>query len=130
MNAWSAREWIWARALLGAMIPAPVDASRPGLADLDLTLFAAQFQRRASLALRCGLRLAVWTLTWLALLCPGGGKPFHRLDTARQDRFLEQAAASRLYLVRQLVVTLRSVAMFAYFRDPAVRASIDAAYRP
>ena len=120
MVPWTRMERRWRDALLGSMIPRAGD--RPGLGELNLTDFWTLYREAAPPVLRFGLRVAVWSLTWGALFA--AGRPFHRLEPARQDRLLERAAGSRWYLVRQLVTTLKLIACFAWLHDPKVRALV------
>lgn len=119
---------------LAQMAPAPgTDAPLPGFAELDTTAFWAEVDRAAPPLLRLGLRVAVWVLTWLPIVLVGRLRTFPRLSAPEQDQLLCRAAASRWYLLRQLVTLLKALACFAYFREPAVRGRFgpnDAPPRP
>lgn len=113
----------WRDALLGAMIPG--GGGWPSVGELDLAPFWTLYAATAPPLVRFGLRAAVLFLTWLPLITRL--RPFHRLPPAARDHFLGRAARSRLYLVRQLVMTVKVVACLAYLRDPRVRALVEAA---
>ena len=98
----------------------PASEGRPGLMDLDLGAFWALYERAAPPLVRLGFRAAVWLLTLLPMVF-GHFRPFTSLGTAQRDAFLVSAAASSFYLVRQLVVTVKMFAAFAYFQDAGVR---------
>ena len=115
---WFGFERKWCDALFGAMIPAA--GGRPGLGDLDLRAFWELFDEAAPALARLGLRAAVWILNLLPLVF-GRFRTFSSLDPAGRDAFLAAAAGSRFYLVRQLMMTLKTFAVFAYFQDPGVR---------
>lgn len=122
MNTWSERERRWRDALLTAVIPASaLEPEQPGLAEVDTEPFWSEMERAAPPLLRLGLRVAVWVLTWAPLLLIGRARSFGRLADSEQDRLLEQASSSRWYLLRQLVMTLKAIACFAYFRAPTAR---------
>lgn len=122
MNTWSERERRWRDALLAAMIPASaLDSEQPGLEAVDTEPFWNEMERAAPPLLRLGLRFAVWVLTWAPLLLIGRAHSFRRLAGPEQDRVLERAASSRFYLLRQLVMMLKAMACFAYFRVPTAR---------
>lgn len=104
------------------MIPASPGV-HPGLANIDASRFWNTYDQVAPPLLRFGLRASVILLTWLAVL--RHGRPFHRLNPERQDRFLRSAAASRYYLLRQLVATIKLIACFAYLQDAQVRNLLD-----
>ncbi len=140
---WFAFELRWRDALLAALLPAgparsagpghwagqghAVAQGLPGIGELDLREFWREFAVRAPWTLRVGLRAIVWTLTWLPVCLGLGLRPLHRLSPARQQAFLQRLADSRLYLLRQLPATLKVVAAFGYFADPAVRAAFELA---
>jgi hypothetical protein len=46
------------------------------------------------------------------------------LESDGRDRYLTVALASRIFLVRQLVETLKIISCFALFRDPRARAAL------
>lgn len=121
MMAWTAAERRWRDTLLAALIPSGPGDGPPGLADVDTTSFWIDLERAAPPLLRLGLRLAVWVLTWLPLLFIGCPRRFSALGPTDRDRMLERVAASRVFLLRQLLQTLRVIACFAYFRAPEVR---------
>jgi len=119
MAGWTRFEKRWRDILLGAMLPRGDD--RPGVRDLDLREFWILFERHAPPLVRIGLRAATWFLTFLPLFSRGCRRPFFRLDPDSRDRFLNAASSSRFYIVRQLVMTVKTFAAFAYFCDPEVR---------
>jgi hypothetical protein len=121
---WLGFERRWCDALFGAMIPAA--GGRPGVTDLDLAAFWRLYEECAPPLARLGFRAAVWILTLMPIVA-GRLRPFTALDAAQRDAFLVAAAASPFYLVRQLVMTVKTFAAFAYFHDAAVRARIGAA---
>lgn len=110
----------WARALMGAMLPA-TPGGGPGIDALDLEPFWSDYERTAPPLVRLGLRASIWILTWLPLLSGRGLRPFHRLPAAQRDRLLCAWSESRWYLLRQLVMTVKVIVCFAAFRDPEVR---------
>lgn len=118
---WSSWERRWRDALLEAMIPG--GHGLPPLTSLELGGFWREYQATAPPLVRFGLRASVWLLTWLPL---GKLRPFHRLPAAARDRWLNRAARSRFYLLRQLVMTVKMIACLAYLTDGDVRAQLEA----
>ncbi len=118
--SWTSFERRWRDALLAAMIPA--EGGRPGISEVEQGAFWELYREAAPPVLRLGLRASVWALTWSAV--PLAGRPFHRLSPEKKDRFLNRRAASRLYLVRQLVMTLKLVGCFLWLSDDDVRARV------
>lgn len=122
---WTRAEERWRGALMAAMIPAA--PPHGGLGSVPLEGFWASYQLAAPPLLRFGLRATVVLLTVLApLLLLGKPHLFPSLSPDNRDRLLERAASSRFYLVRQLVMTLKVLATFAFLRDPATRAAVEA----
>lgn len=127
MRGWFEFERGWLSALVEAMIPADASTGRPGVAAARLREFDDVLAVAAPPILRFGLRASVWLLTWLTLWPGFGGRPFHRLDADRRDRFLVRAGTSDVYLLRQLATTIKLIACFRYFDDPELRRRSGAA---
>ena len=119
---WLGFEQRWCDALFGAMIPAA--GGRPGLPDLDLAGFWALYDECAPPLAKLGLRAAVWILTLMPAVT-GYFRTFTSLDPAQRDAFLVSASSSRLYLVRQLVMAVKTFAAFAYFQDAGARRHLE-----
>ncbi len=122
---WSARERRWRDALFAATIPGDPASGLPPLAAIDLGSFWDELERAAPPLTRFGLRGTVWALTLLPPVVLGVLRFFPALDAADRERFLQRAAASSFYLVRQMVLTIKTLACMAYLRDPGVRALVD-----
>jgi hypothetical protein len=123
MIPWTRMERRWRDALLGAMIPAR--GALPAASALDLDGFWRLYHETAPPLLRVGLRAAVWALTLLAPFYARWARLFPRLAPVEQDQVLKRAAGSSSYLVRQLAMTIKLLACFAYLRDPRVRAAVE-----
>jgi len=119
---WTRWERRWRDALCRAMV-AP-GAGQPGLAGVDSAGFWDEYERSSPGMLGIGFRASVWALDLAPLL--SRGRRFHRLPPAEQQAFLDRTAASRSYLVRQLPLTIKLMACFAYLHDPGVRDQLDA----
>ncbi|MBI2393327.1 MAG: hypothetical protein HYV09_27335 [Deltaproteobacteria bacterium] len=119
----------WAEQLFAAIVATGGDDGLPSFASVDRSTFWRCFEEAPSPLVRAGLRPMVHTLTFLPVVS-GFGKPFFLLSPDERERFLAQAASSRRMFVRQALVTLKTLACFAYFDDPAVRARHDEASRP
>ncbi len=122
MNGWLAIELRWLRQLLDATIPDLPE--RAGLGSVDLTTFWPELAATAPPLLRFGLRASTWIFTWLPLLMSGYFRPFFALSPDRRDAFLTQMGRTNVFVLRQLAATLKIIASFALFRDPASRRAL------
>lgn len=121
MLPWLPVERRWRDALVEAMLPRVGETAMPGVGELDLEPFWRTLGESGSPLLRFGLRASVWGLTLAPPIVSRRPALFTQLSCDERDEFLRRAATHRLYLVRQLVTTLKSLACFAYFHDPSVR---------
>lgn len=124
MIGWTEPERRLRDALFDALLPGDPDSGLPALGSLDLHAFWEDLDRAAPPLLRFGLRAAVLALALLPLFILRVPRTFLGLDAAERQRFLERAATSTSFLVRQVLLTLKTVACLAYLRDPAVRAVV------
>ena len=122
MNGWSALELRWLRLLMDATVPDLPE--RAGLPGVDLTTFWPELGRVAPPLLRFGLRVTTWAFTWLPTVLPRYHKPFFWLSPDQRDAFLSQMATTDVFVLRQLAATLKVIACFALFRDPASRRAL------
>ena len=122
---WTAVERRWRDALCGAMIPHAEGGALPGVDAIDAAEFWREYERAAPELLRLGFRASVWALTWAPPVLLGKPKTFARLAQPDRDRLLDKVARSRFYLVRQLPLTVKLLACFAYLRDDDVRARVE-----
>lgn len=84
------------------------------------------FEDATSPMVRAGLRPMLHTLTFLPVVS-GFGKPFFALSPEERERFLASIDGDRRYFVRQALTTLKTLACFAHFDDPNVRARVGGA---
>lgn len=119
----------WAEALFASILGTGGDEGLPPFDATSRAVFWRCFEEAPAPLIRAGLRPMLHTLTFLPIVS-GYGKPFFLLDTAERERFLEAAATDRRYFVRQAFVTLKTLACFAYFDDPDVRARFEGAGAP
>lgn len=122
MSGWQDFELRWLRLLLNATVPDLAD--RPGLPGVDLTTFWPQLSDAAPPLLRLGLRATTWIFTWLPLVMPGMYRPFYALSEDQRDDFLCRMGNTSVFVLRQLAATLKIIASFALFRDPASRRAL------
>lgn len=114
----------WAEELFAAILATGGEDGLPPFASVDRTAFWNAFASAPAPMVRAGLRPMLHTLVFLPVVS-GFGKPFFRLSGDERARFLAKIADDRRYFVRQSLVTLKTLACFAYFDDPRVRARFD-----
>ena len=128
----SRTERAWAEALVAAILGTGGDEGLPAFDTIDRASFWRTFESAPAPLVRAGLRPMVHALTFLPVVS-GHRRPFFRLSPEEQERFVASIAHDRRYFVRQALVTLKTLACFAYFDDPGVRsrfAGTDAAASP
>jgi hypothetical protein len=101
---------------------------RFGARDLNLEPFYDSYVEHLPRGLKRDLRLVVWVLTWFPLFFIGVPLPLYWLSERNRTRYLEKIAASRIYLLRQGILLLKSTVGLEYFRDPRVRAALGIPY--
>ena len=130
MIPWTPLERRWRDQLLAAMVPAPDNAELPGLDAIDTESFWEEYHRAAPALLRFGFRFSVSALSLLPPLVIARPATFARLGTVDRDRFLSKVSQSRLFFLRQLSLTVKLMACFAYLRDADVRQRVEALDSP
>lgn len=118
---WTSLEQHWLEELLVAVMPAHPSGAHPGIAVAQLGPFWLRFQRVAPMTLQLGLRAAVWVLIFSPLLLLGRPRLFTGLDAQARNTLMERAYVSRIYLLRQMLETLKMVACLAGYSLPALR---------
>lgn len=122
-------ERAWAEELFAAILGTGGDDGLVPFEDVPREVFWKCFDDATAPFVRAGLRPMVHTLTFLPVVS-GFGRPFFSLSREERERFLRAASESPRYFVRQSFVTLKTLACFAYFDDPRVRAPFDAVPPP
>jgi hypothetical protein len=121
----TAIERAWAEELFGAILGTG-DGALPPFDAIDTAAFWQRFDEAPPPLVRAGLRPMLHMLTFLPVVS-GYTRPFFRLAPDERARFLEQAARHPRPFVRQAVITLKTLACFAYFDDPSVRSHFGGA---
>ncbi len=122
-------ERTWAEELFASVIGTTGADGLPAFSAVDRTAFWRLFDDAPAPLVRAGLRPMLHTLTFLPVVS-GYGKPFFKLAPDERERFLAAASRDARYFVRQAFTTFKTLACFAYFDDPTVRARFDSATLP
>ena len=114
-----------ARVVLDTLLPAGAHPSlTAGAFDAGFDKFWLEFQQTAVPSLRLAFQTALLAATWAAPLLIRRWPPLGRHDRPTRERALAALEGSRLPLLRQLLLVLKTVASFAYGAAPDVRAAV------
>jgi hypothetical protein len=119
-------ERAWADALFEALLPGHEAAGLPPFCAVDRARFWQCLEHAPGPSFGAGLRAMVYALTLLPVADPRLRRPFFRLDRAEREAAITRYACDDRFAVRQMVVTLKTLACLAYFDDPAVRLRVSA----
>lgn len=117
-------ERAWIEQIFEAILPAET-AGLPALRASDRASFFRTIEEATGPTFIPGLRAMVHALAVLPLGYAGYRRPFFALDVDRRRAFVADLARERGYVARQLLQTMKILAAFAYFEDPAVRDRFD-----
>src|SRR4051812_10768476 len=113
------------RVVLETLLPAQTHpVLRRGLMEAGFEQFYIEFQHSASRSLRLGFQAALFVATWLAPLLIGRLPPITRLDPPTHERALLALETSRFYLLRQMMLMLKTTVCFCYGADRQVRDAV------
>lgn len=112
-------------AVVDALCPSGANAKLArGALEAGFERFYEAWSREANPALRWCFKGALLAGAWLAPVLIGRLPPITRLAPAERGRALETMFSHRLYVCRQLGLTLKMVVAFSYGADPEVRAAV------
>ncbi len=114
----------WAELLFDAVLGTGGKNGLPPLEAIDRTGFWRCLGEATPPYFGPGLRATVHALTFLPMTLAGFRRPLFALSREARLACLEHLAHDERFLVRQMLATLKILACFAYFEDPAVRARI------
>ena len=113
------------RLVLDTLLPAQAHPTlRDGILEAGFDNFLLDFQSTASPALRRGFWAALFAATWFSPLLIFRLPPLTRLDRPTRERALLAMETSRVYLLRQMMLLLKTTVCFCYGADPNVRDAV------
>jgi hypothetical protein len=111
----------WLLAVLEAILPSGAHPRLDlGARDLPLDRFVDDLLLRAPTLAVLGLRASLWVIT-LAPLARGRLRLFPSLETGQQIAVLEALARSRIHVLREVPVLLKTLACLGYCGVPEVQ---------
>ncbi|MEZ4264904.1 MAG: hypothetical protein R3F39_00895 [Myxococcota bacterium] len=115
----------WLLRIFAAMVPGPASG---GFAvagdDVGVARFLDDLEARSPLEPLLGLRIAVWMVTLGPLVWRLKLRTFGRLAPDDQVAFLDALSASRVYVLRELPVLLKTFLCMGLFALPAAQRAI------
>jgi hypothetical protein len=112
----------WAEAAMGAIFPGSAEGGLRDIRAMDLCPFLHQLMRSVPFQAALGLRMAVWLVALAPLFVVGRFATIVGLAVADRERVVARLFASRSYVVRSLVLILKTMGALLYAGDGAVRA--------
>ena len=119
-------ENVWAGAALGAMFPGSGAVGLNGIHAMDIAGFLRAMMRRLPLRAALGLRAAVWIAALAPLFELGRVTTIAGLKPSDRERLVVRLVKSRLYVVRSLIMMLKTFGALLYADDASVRARLVA----
>jgi len=112
----------WAEAVMGAIFPGSAESGLGDIRAMDVRGFLRQLMRSVPFQAAFGLRAAVWLVALAPLFVLGRFATIVGLTVADRERVLASLVVSKSYVVRSLVLILKTMGALLYAGDGAVRA--------
>lgn len=109
-------------AAMAAIFPGSTEAGLRDIRAMDVTGFLRQVMHCVPFQAAFGLRAAVWLVAFAPLFVLGRLATLAGLSVADRERVVQVLATSRSYVVRSLVMILKTMGALLYAGDDAVRA--------
>jgi hypothetical protein len=120
-----------ARVLLDTLLPGEAHSMlKSGVFDTDFDAFWSDVERTALPAWRWGFHWALWVANWIAPVLIYRLPPLTQHDRQTRERALAAMENSRIYLLRQTLVLLKTIVSFGYGADRDVRDTIGYPHNP
>jgi len=115
----------WLRSALAALIPAGANRRFPlGALETGALKLGEDMLAQSPLLAALGVRAAIWVAYLFPLFVVGKLKTLSGLSPDEQDRYLNRLYDHPLYLIRQTILLLKSVACLSYLADDRVREAL------
>ena len=110
------------RIILDTLLPAGAHPSlKYGVFDAGFDHFWIDFERTARPSMRWGFLAALFAATWIAPLLILRPPPLTLHNRQTRERALLAMGTSRFYVLRQMMLLLKTIVCFSYGADPDVR---------
>jgi hypothetical protein len=115
----------WAEAAMGAIFPGSRDEGLADIRGMDVSGFLRQLFRVVPARAALGTRVAVWLCALAPLLVIGRFATLAGLRQPEREKVVALLVASRFYVIRSLVLILKTMGALLYAGDDAVRARMN-----
>jgi hypothetical protein len=113
------------RIILDTLVPAGAHpALKIGILDAGFDEFWTEVERTALPGWRWGLRAALFAANWISPLLIRSLPPLAMHTRSTRVRALAAMETSRVSLLRQIMVLLKTIVSFCYGADPNVRTAV------
>jgi hypothetical protein len=112
----------WAEAAMSAIFPGSAENGLADIRAMDVARFLRQLMRSVPFQAAFGVRAAVWLVALAPLFVLGRFATIVGLTTADRERVVSKLVVSRSYVVRSLVLILKTMGALLYAGDGTVRA--------
>ncbi len=112
----------WAEAAMGAIYPGSPESGFADIRAMGVGRFLRQLLRSVPFHAAFGVRAAVWLVALAPLFMLGRFTTIVGLTTADRERVVASLVVHRWYVVRSLVLILKTMGALLYAGDGAVRA--------
>jgi hypothetical protein len=111
----------WAVAAMVAIFPGSRDAGLADMRAMDVDGFLRELMQVLPFRAGVGVRIAVWLVALAPLFVLGRFATIARLAQADRERVIAALVASKMYVVRSLVLVLKTLGGLLYAADERVR---------
>jgi hypothetical protein len=118
-------ETAWAEAEMQAIFPGSSDYGLADIRVMDVKGFVTQTIRFMPFKAALGFRLAIWLVALAPLLVLGRLATIVGLSLAEREKVVERLVANKAYVIRSLVMILKTLGALLYAGDAAVRARMN-----
>lgn len=112
----------WAEVAMGTIFPGSAETGLRDIRAMDVRTFLRQLMRSVPFQAALGLRMAVWLVALAPLFVLGKLTTIAGLGVADRERVVARLVVSKSYVVRSLVLILKTMGALLYAGDGAVRA--------
>jgi hypothetical protein len=118
-------ENVWAEAAIGAIFPGSREDGFADIRAMDVPGFLYRVMRCVPFQAAFGLRLAIWIVALAPLLVLGRFATIAGLALPERETVVTRLVASKAYVIRSLVMILKTMGALLYAGDDAVRARMQ-----